>query len=109
MATLASPTHVDSPTTEDSPASEDKSAPMDRPALMDDPAPADSSATEDSTNYAKENQDTLETFQLKRHQPMAFRNLEFLDLSGCPKVIPTPLFKFKFNNLEKDDKGRRQT
>jgi hypothetical protein len=63
---------------------------------MDDPAPVD------SPNYAKENQDTLETFKLKRHRPTTFHNLIFLDLDHdrLPKTILTPLPKFQFADLE---------
>jgi hypothetical protein len=70
-----------------------------------------SPTTEDSPSYAKENQDTLETFKLKGHRPTTFYNLIFLDLDHdrLPKTILTPLPKFQFDDLEGNVIGQSPT
>jgi hypothetical protein len=91
LRTTAAP--IDSPALIEDPAPVHSPTPEDKPTPMDRPAPMDSPATEGNSNYAKEKQDTLETFKLTRHRPTAFHNLKFLDLehSGRHKIITAPL------------------
>jgi hypothetical protein len=86
IAPIGSLSHADSPAPEENPALMNSLAPVDSPAHEDNSAPMD--------RPARRNQDTLETFKMKRNRPTAFRNIRSLDHHGLPKVITALLLKF---------------